>query len=69
MNLNFKLNVTVNGEPVTVPDGNLHTCSCGSTMGTADDLSQCIECGAWMCLGPVCDCSCPVYADGDQDTA
>lgn len=56
--ISFKLNVTINGEPVTTPITDLQTCCCGQTVGTADDLSECFACGGFMCMGADCDCPC-----------
>jgi hypothetical protein len=38
MNLNFKLNVTINGEPVTAPIADLKTC-CSSDVSTGNVLT------------------------------
>ncbi len=61
MKIQVNVNVSVNG--VSSPLADLVGCCCGHTVGTADDLSECLECGGFMCERSTCDCPCPVYED------
>ncbi|MGD0347078.1 MAG: hypothetical protein ABSA85_09995 [Terracidiphilus sp.] len=62
MQVKMSVSVTVNGaQPAPVAD--LVSCCCGDMVGTADDLSECLACGGFMCAGARCDCPCPVYED------
>lgn len=67
MKIEMRVNVVINGETVSAPLEELHTCCCGETVADSGHLSECLKCGGFMCMGPKCDCTCEIEFDNDYE--
>jgi len=58
MKVSIKLNVT---------GADYEECCRGHRVKDVEEMSQCVECGGYICSDKDCDCTCPVYEEEMDD--